>query len=188
MTRGAFHPGFEDLPRVIPVFPLTGVLLLPGGKLPLNIFEPRYLAMVRDTLADEQRMIGMVQPQEAESRGSKPQPYKVGCAGRITSFSELAPVPEMLALRRRLHLAADPLPRGALKVEAQEDLLGLASCRRLRLQHDLARAERAQLTLADRLRGAGRRELEVDRGAGKVGGILSESQSGSGTMESGRLW
>ena len=99
MTRGAFHPGFEDLPRVIPVFPLTGVLLLPGGKLPLNIFEPRYLAMVRDTLADEQRMIGMVQPRipdPDDNRGptdpsaalEQPELYSTGCAGRITAFTE----------------------------------------------------------------------------------------------------
>ncbi|MFL2668861.1 MAG: LON peptidase substrate-binding domain-containing protein, partial [Alphaproteobacteria bacterium] len=62
MTRSVFNPRFEDLPRVIPIFPLTGALLLPTGKLPLNIFEPRYLAMVRDALADKQRIIGMVQP------------------------------------------------------------------------------------------------------------------------------
>lgn len=99
MTRGPFDPRFEDLPRVIPVFPLTGILLLPGGKLPLNIFEPRYLAMVRDALADEQRMIGMVQPRlpdPDDNRGpadmaalmEQPEIYATGCAGRITAFSE----------------------------------------------------------------------------------------------------
>lgn len=99
MTIGPFDPNFEDLPRVIPVFPLTGVLLLPGGKLPLNIFEPRYLAMVRDALADEQRMIGMVQPSapDPEDNQGPPDPaalleqpdiYTTGCAGRITTFSE----------------------------------------------------------------------------------------------------
>lgn len=99
MSRGPFDPGFEDLPRVIPVFPLTGILLLPEGKLPLNIFEPRYLAMVRDALADEQRMIGMVQPRLADpddNRGpaelasmmDQPEIYTTGCAGRITAFSE----------------------------------------------------------------------------------------------------
>ena len=99
MTRGPFDPGFKDLPRVIPVFPLTGILLLPGGKLPLNIFEPRYLAMVRDALADEQRMIGMVQPRlpdPDDNRGpadmaalmEQPEIYATGCAGRITAFSE----------------------------------------------------------------------------------------------------
>ena len=97
MTRSVFDPGFEDLPRVIPIFPLTGVLLLPTGKLPLNIFEPRYLAMVRDALADEQRIIGMLQPRipdPEDNRGARsneedePDLYKTGCAGRITSFAE----------------------------------------------------------------------------------------------------
>ena len=99
MSRGPFDPGFEDLPRVIPVFPLTGILLLPEGKLPLNIFEPRYLAMVRDALADEQRMIGMVQPRmpdlddnrgltDMEAMMDQPEIYTTGCAGRITAFSE----------------------------------------------------------------------------------------------------
>ncbi|MFC3226128.1 LON peptidase substrate-binding domain-containing protein [Marinibaculum pumilum] len=77
----------EARPPTLPIFPLPGVLLLPGGKLPLNIFEPRYLQMTEDAMASH-RMIGMVQPQEAELRAAKPQPYKVGCAGRITSFSE----------------------------------------------------------------------------------------------------
>ena len=98
MSRGAFDPGFEELPRVIPVFPLTGVLLLPGGRLPLNIFEPRYLAMVRDALGDEQRMIGMVQPRVPnpddnrgagdDEDGDQPALYRTGCAGRITAFNE----------------------------------------------------------------------------------------------------
>ena len=61
--RNPFEPAFEQLPETLPIFPLSGVLLLPGGKLPLNIFEPRYLAMVFDALAGH-RMIGMVQPQQ----------------------------------------------------------------------------------------------------------------------------
>ncbi|MBL6928825.1 MAG: LON peptidase substrate-binding domain-containing protein [Rhodospirillales bacterium] len=77
------------LPETIPVFPLCGALLLPRGTIPLNIFEPRYLNMVVDALAAE-RIIGMVQPREI---GAGPVPddaplYGVGCAGRITSFSE----------------------------------------------------------------------------------------------------
>jgi len=80
------------LPDTIPIFPLTGVLLLPRGRLPLNIFEPRYLAMVQDALKDE-RLIGMVQPSEAQddNRGGgalNPPVYPVGCAGRITAFTE----------------------------------------------------------------------------------------------------
>jgi Lon protease-like protein len=75
------------LPAILPIFPLTGVLLLPRGRLPLNIFEPRYLAMTRDALAGE-RMIGMVQPSDPAIPGSNPPVYPIGCAGRITSFSE----------------------------------------------------------------------------------------------------
>jgi uncharacterized protein len=87
MSRTAFDPAYEDLPRVLPIFPLEGVLLLPGGRLPLNIFEPRYLAMFDDALASH-RLIGMVQPCES-CRGAKaPKVYETGCVGRITSFTE----------------------------------------------------------------------------------------------------
>ena len=87
MNGGAFRPGFEDLPRVVPIFPLPGVLLLPGGRLPLNIFEPRYLAMVRDALAGE-RAIGMIQPREEAADVGAAKVYETGCLGRITAFSE----------------------------------------------------------------------------------------------------
>jgi uncharacterized protein len=83
-----FHPRLADLPEEIAVFPLPGALLLPQGKLPLNIFEPRYLAMTFDALANG-RMFGMVQP---DGRGAKDAPgpglYRVGCLGRLSSFSE----------------------------------------------------------------------------------------------------
>jgi uncharacterized protein len=75
------------LPSMLPIFPLTGVLLLPRGRLPLNIFEPRYLAMTRDALAGE-RLIGMVQPSDPGVAAENPPVYPTGCAGRITSFSE----------------------------------------------------------------------------------------------------
>src|SRR5579862_5850699 len=80
------------LPDVLPIFPLTGILLLPRGRLPLNIFEPRYLAMARDSLGGE-RLIGMVQPSDPQDDnrgggGLNPPVYPVGCAGRITQFSE----------------------------------------------------------------------------------------------------
>ena len=74
-----------DLPQVIPVFPLDGVLLLPRGQLPLNIFEPRYLNMVDDAMAGD-RIIGMIQPSGGPRR--LPALAPVGCAGRITSFAE----------------------------------------------------------------------------------------------------
>ncbi len=79
--------GIDDLPQILPIFPLSGALLLPRGRLPLNIFEPRYLAMVRDALAAE-RMIGMVQPTDAASPANVPPVYGVGCVGKITAFSE----------------------------------------------------------------------------------------------------
>ena len=76
------------LPERLPLFPLTGALLLPRGQLPLNIFEPRYLQMVEHAMAGD-RFIGMVQPTEHEDSVECPALYGVGCAGRITSFEEL---------------------------------------------------------------------------------------------------
>jgi Lon protease-like protein len=77
----------DDLPQTVPVFPLAGVLLLPRGQLPLNIFEPRYLDMFEDALG-RGRMIGILQPIDGQEDDSAPQLQKVGCIGRITSFSE----------------------------------------------------------------------------------------------------
>jgi len=87
MAGASFDLGTADLPEVIPIFPLTGVLLLPQGRLPLNIFEPRYLAMVSDALVYP-RLIGMVQPLEGKGDAGEPPVYPVGCAGRIISFGE----------------------------------------------------------------------------------------------------
>lgn len=75
----------REQPGVIPLFPLSGCILLPKGQLPLNVFEPRYLRMVDDALAGA-RTIGMIQPREAFA-GPAPL-FGVGCAGRITAFSE----------------------------------------------------------------------------------------------------
>jgi uncharacterized protein len=82
----------EDLPSLIPVFPLQGCILLPRSGLPLNIFEPRYLAMMSDAMSKE-RVIGIVQPAVAAEEGESPQGKncalrQTGCAGRITSYSE----------------------------------------------------------------------------------------------------
>lgn len=78
---------FADLPEVIPVFPLAGALLLPRARLPLHLFEPRYLQMFDDALRTEGRLIGMVQPNEVPGReGTGLQ--TIGCVGRITQFSE----------------------------------------------------------------------------------------------------
>jgi Lon protease-like protein len=85
MSWPPFFPKFRDLPSTIPVFPLKGVLLLPHGQLPLNIFEPRYVAMTDDAIAGG-RIVGMVQPRQ--DNGGVPPLYGTGCAGRITSFEE----------------------------------------------------------------------------------------------------
>jgi Lon protease-like protein len=83
-----FHPRVEDLPGEFPVFPLPGVLLLPRGKLPLRIFEPRYLAMTEDSLG-QGRMFGMIQPDPtAPETPTGPGLFRIGCLGRISSFSE----------------------------------------------------------------------------------------------------
>lgn len=93
MDLSSIYKSVDDLPGRIPLFPLGGALLLPRGQLPLNIFEPRYLAMTNAAISTE-RIIGMVQPSsEADlakegDADAKPAIYDVGCAGRITSFSE----------------------------------------------------------------------------------------------------
>src|SRR3954468_15098033 len=94
MPINADYRGPADLPEIIPVFPLPGALLLPRGQMPLNIFEPRYLAMVDDSLRDGHRLIGMIQPDPSHpdstypSDPEKPTLFKVGCAGRITQIAE----------------------------------------------------------------------------------------------------
>ena len=81
-----FH-SFTDLPAQLPLFPLTGVVLLPRGALPLNVFEPRYLKMVDDALKGD-RLIGLIQPSENPDKVLKPKLSAVGAAGRIVSFRE----------------------------------------------------------------------------------------------------
>jgi uncharacterized protein len=103
--KNPFDPSFEQLPDTLPIFPLSGVLLMPGGKLPLNVFEPRYLAMIFDSLAGH-RMIGMVQPMQPGGfagdglpvEDGRPKVHKVGCAGRIVSFNETEDGRLLLAL------------------------------------------------------------------------------------------
>ncbi len=88
MTAPRRYRNIGDLPPVIPIFPLTGVILLPRAKLPLNVFEPRYLAMV-DAAMDQYRLIGMVQPRNPGADNAKnPALCQVGCVGRITDYSE----------------------------------------------------------------------------------------------------
>ena len=83
---GRYH-NIDTLPRTIGIFPLTGVLLLPRAQLPLNVFEPRYLALVEAALAGN-RLIGMIQPTEHEEKTLRPALSAIGCAGRVTGFRE----------------------------------------------------------------------------------------------------
>lgn len=78
----------SELPDVIPVFPLPGAVLLPRAVLPLNIFEPRYLAMLDDALRSDHRLIGMIQPRSEQQMDGNPPLQTIGCVGRITSLSE----------------------------------------------------------------------------------------------------
>jgi Lon protease-like protein len=88
MASNVVYRSSADLPAIIPVFPLPGALLLPLGQLPLNIFEPRYVAMIDDALKGS-RLIGMIQPDEAKATSPmQPALYSVGCAGRVTQLAE----------------------------------------------------------------------------------------------------
>jgi Lon protease-like protein len=83
---GRYH-NIDDLPKTLAIFPLTGVLLLPRGQLPLNVFEPRYLALVEAALSGS-RLIGMIQPTEHEEKALTPKLSAIGCAGRLTGYRE----------------------------------------------------------------------------------------------------
>ncbi len=103
-----------DLPDQLPIFPLPGAVLLPRARLPLHIFEPRYLAMIEDCLKSERRLIGMVQPR-GEGLAS------VGCAGRLTSFSETEDGRYMITLT------------GIARFTVREEVAGFVPYRRARV-------------------------------------------------------
>ena len=105
-----------DLPDTIPVFPLPGALMLPRARLPLHIYEPRYLAMVEDCLKTKHRLIGMIQPRETPSGEQRLQ--AIGCAGRLTGFSETEDGRYMITLS------------GACRFRAKEEVQGFAPYRR----------------------------------------------------------
>ena len=107
-----------DLPEIIPVFPLPGALLLPRARLPLNIFEPRYLAMLDDVLRSDHRMIGMAQPFEGPS--PRPKLHLIGCAGRVTSLNETEDGRYLIALT------------GILRFRMTEEIEGFTPYRRVR--------------------------------------------------------
>lgn len=101
MQAGNFnYRRLADLPSVVPIFPLAGALLLPGGRMPLNIFEPRYLQMIDAAMA-ERRIIGMIQPSfdGAQREDGEPEIVNVGCMGRITSLTETGDGRYMIALQ-----------------------------------------------------------------------------------------
>ena len=87
MVKYKFENSIKDLPGIIPIFPLNNVLLLPRCKLPLNLFEDRYLHMFDHALST-QRIIGMIQPNEKDSVKNGPNLYEIGCAGKIVAFSQ----------------------------------------------------------------------------------------------------
>jgi len=149
-----------DLPQLIPVFPLDGALLLPGGELPLQIFEPRYLNMIDDALAGDQ-VIGIIQ---TRSGGDRERPYLalVGCVGRITSYNETSDGRYLITLT------------GVCRFEAGEELDLRMPYRQLRARYarfggDLSRDEQEEAAVKARTRFASalkayliRRELDID--------------------------
>ena len=87
MAGFPYYRSIDEMPETIPIFPLPGVLLLPRGALPLNVFEPRYVAMVEDVLGAE-RLIGVIQPDEEAEDAGRAHCFSIGCAGRVTRFAE----------------------------------------------------------------------------------------------------
>jgi uncharacterized protein len=108
-----------DLPDTIPVFPLPGALMLPRARLPLHIFEPRYLAMIEDCLKTKHRLIGMIQPRETP--GGEKRLHAIGCAGRLTGFSETEDGRYMITLS------------GISRYRVKEEVQGFAPYRRCRV-------------------------------------------------------
>lgn len=155
-------PGYRraaDLPQLIPVFPLDGALLLPGGDLPLQVFEPRYLNMVDDAMAGD-RIIGMIQTRGGDR--TRPRLVDVGCVGRITSYNETSDGRYLITLT------------GVCRFEAGEELNIATPYRQVRASYDrfegdLARDENEEAAEAARNRFAAalkrylnRRELDID--------------------------
>ena len=82
------YQSIDELPRKIAIFPLTGAVLFPQTQLPLNIFEPRYLQMIDEALSSPDRILGMIQPSLSKDNPKSENLKQVGCAGRISAFSE----------------------------------------------------------------------------------------------------
>src|SRR6202008_1989364 len=135
--RSPTQTRFEDLPEILPVFPLSGALLLPHGRLPLNIFEPRYLNLTLDALK-EGRIFGMVQPDYDKAaheklvrdtplgsieKAGEPHVYSVGCAGRISSFEETEDGRLLITLK------------GLARYRILEEVEGVKGYRRMRVSY-----------------------------------------------------
>ena len=155
-------PGYRkvsDLPQMIPVFPLDGAMLLPGGELPLQIFEPRYLNMLDDVMGSD-RVIGMIQTRAGGDR-ARPTLAKVGCLGRVTAFAETSDGRYLITLT------------GVCRFEPGEELAFKLPYRQVkaiydRFEDDLAEVSGAELESGrDRFSRAlkrylNRRELDLD--------------------------
>ena len=128
MSMNVVYKGPQDCPVEIPVFPLPGALLLPRGQMPLNIFEPRYLAMIDDALRTD-RVIGMIQPDpEQPDPGMVPRLYAVGCAGRITQLAETGDGRYLISLTGVSRFrVAEELPSGTLYRRCRVDFTPYAA-------------------------------------------------------------
>jgi Lon protease-like protein len=157
----AVYRGPGDCPSTIPLFPLPGALLLPRGQMPLNIFEPRYLAMIDDALKSH-RLIGMIQPDPdlLEAARGAPPLYGVGCIGRITQLAETGDGRYLLTLT------------GVARFEITEELKALTPYRQAKVSYQSflsdfeARAGEDQVDRAGVLRAlkefAAANELKID--------------------------
>jgi hypothetical protein len=140
--RSPTQTRYEDLPQDLAIFPLSGALLLPWGRLPLNIFEPRYLNMVLDAMANG-RMFGMIQPDQTKlsrtrevaadtniiTLQSEPPVYSVGCAGRIVSYEETDDGRILVSLK------------GLIRFRIAEELPGQKGYRRVKPRYDEFKAD-----------------------------------------------
>lgn len=139
----------EGIPEIFPIFPLRGALLLPGGRLPLNIFEPRYLAMVDDAMGGG-RLLGMIQPDgDAPPVLTGPGLYRVGCLGRITAFSETGDgryLITLLGIARFRVVEEAEMRRGYRRVQAdiaefRDDLAGVPEGAECGIGHSISRIQ-----------------------------------------------
>lgn len=140
MTINNPYADIRELPEELPVFPLTGAVLLPRGELPLNIFEPRYVEMIDAAIAAE-RLVGMIQPLPDSDGAQEPKLFQIGCAGRLTRFSETGDGRYLITLT------------GVIRFRIGEEIDADTAYRRFRVDY--------RGFEADLLRGAG--ENAVDR-------------------------